>query len=190
MIQKTEFLNEFTDLLEHTATWTGQLIITGDFNVHWDCETDAERKQLADILESFGMTQHVNGETHIKGHTLDLVMSRTVEGTVASCSISDYISDHNAILVQLTTSRSHPPRISVSTRKVRGIQIPSLDHDISPSSLATALPDDVDRAVDDYNEVLGKLIDKHAPLKTHQVAERLMVPWMNEIILNLKRQRR
>lgn len=121
-LQKADFMNEFADLLEQAATWTGQLIIMGDFNVHWDCEDNAKRKQLAELLDVCSITQHVVGQTHTKGHTLDLVMTLTGHDIVADCIISDFISDHSAILVTMNTSRCHPPHKTISTRKVRSIQ--------------------------------------------------------------------
>ena len=58
------------------------------------------------------------------------------------------------------------------------------------SALATALPDDVDEAVEVYNTVLSELLDKHAPLKTRSVAVRTPQPWMNNEIKEMKKLRR
>ena len=109
-IKKSLFIQEFADLLEQAATWTGQVIILGDFNIHWDADNDTEKRDLCNLLDSFEITQHVDGPTHTEGHTLDLVMSRTEEDSVSSCSVSDFMSDHNAIFITLSTSRLHPPR--------------------------------------------------------------------------------
>jgi len=189
-LKQSTFLEEFADLLEQAATWTGKLIIMGDFNVHWNSEDNHERKDLASLLEAFSITQHVCGPTHSKGHTLDLVMTRTENNIVRECITSDFISDHNAILVTLNTGKDHPPRKYIETRKLRDIQFASLDDDIASSVLSTALPDDVDDAVESYNTVLTELLNKHAPLKTHHVVDRVIQPWMNEEILHLKRQKR
>ena len=51
-------------------------ILIGDFNVHWDCEEDSERMELATLLNDYDLVQHVNGPTHECGHTLDLVITR------------------------------------------------------------------------------------------------------------------
>ena len=117
-LQKSLFVTEFADLLEQAATWTGQLLILGDFNVHWDVEGDTEKKQFEDLLEAFSMTQHVEGPTHSRGYTLDLAMSRVDDDTVESCSTSHFISDHNAILVRLNTGRAHLPRKMITFRKL------------------------------------------------------------------------
>ena len=189
-IQKSKFLEEFADLLEQAATWTGRLLLVGDFNVHWDTQDDAEKKQLAELLDAFGLTQHVDGPTHTGGHTLDLVISRTDDDIVVECFVSDFISDHNAILMSMNTGRDHPPRKIVTFRNLRAIQIPALNEDVASSSLCRSVAGNVDELVDIYNCVLKELLDKHAPLQSRSVAERTPQQWMGDKILEVKRLRR
>ena len=49
---------------------------------------------------------------------------------------------------------------------------------------------DVDEIVSLYNNVLQELLDKHAPVQTRTIAERLVQPWMNNNITKAKRDRR
>ena len=42
--------------------------------MHWEKQDDAEKKQMAELLDAFRLTQHADGPTHTGGHTLDLVM--------------------------------------------------------------------------------------------------------------------
>ena len=79
----------------------------------------SEKKQFGDLLEPFNITQHVEGPTHSRGHTLDLVMSRTDDDTVASCSTSHFVSDHNAVLIRLNTGQAHLPQKKVTYRKLQ-----------------------------------------------------------------------
>jgi len=54
------------------------IIITGDLNFHVDIKSDVQAHRFYSILNSHGLTQHVNGATH-KGdhiHILNLVMFR------------------------------------------------------------------------------------------------------------------
>ena len=63
--------------------------------------------------------------------------------------------------------------------------------DINSSKLLTEpLPTNVDEVVRLYNTVLLELLDKHAPLKSHPVAQRPTQPWMSDDILKAKRIRR
>lgn len=189
-ILKSKFLEEFADLLEQAATWTGRLLLGGDFNVHWDQQDDAEKKQLAELLDAFGLTQHVEGPTHTHGHTLDLVISRTEEDIVAECSASDFISDHNAILITMNTGRDHPPRKTVTFRNLRSIRIPALNEDVAASPLSGSVEGNVDDLVISYSSVLSDLLEKHAPLQSRSVAERTPQQWITDHILEVKRLRR
>ncbi|KAM4592398.1 uncharacterized protein PAE49_010282 [Odontesthes bonariensis] len=47
-----------------------------DFNIHMDNNMDTNAKELCSLLDTFGLLQHVNGPTHTRGHTLDLVISK------------------------------------------------------------------------------------------------------------------
>ena len=62
------FLNEFSVLLEDLAVVTGNLIITGDFNFHFENASNREAARFMDLLQS------VIGATYKHGHTLDLVI--------------------------------------------------------------------------------------------------------------------
>ena len=68
--------------------------------------------------------------THIAGHTLDLVMSRTDDNFILSCVVTDFISDHNAILVSLKCGRPHPKLQQITYRKVKSIDSEALIADI------------------------------------------------------------
>ena len=49
------------------------------------------------------------------------------------------------------------------------------------------LPDHVDEVVHCFNTVLRQRLDKHAPEKSVRVAQRLTQPWINEEIVNCKK---
>ena len=51
------------------------LLIAGDFNFHLDDLNNKHAKRFVDILDGFGLQQHVKGPTHNKGHTLDLIIT-------------------------------------------------------------------------------------------------------------------
>ena len=52
------------------------ILIAGDFNFHVDNTTDPDTIKFNKILESFNLQQHINGPTHKRGHTLDLIITR------------------------------------------------------------------------------------------------------------------
>ena len=66
----------------------------------------------------------------------------------------------------------------------------NLANDIQTSELSQPLPEHVNDVVNCFDTVLGQLLDKHAPVKSFQVAQRLTQPWINDEILACKRNRR
>ena len=70
------FFDEWSKYLDNIAIIPYDVIITGDLNFHVDIKSDVEARRFCSILNSHGLTQHVNSATHKGGHTLDLVISR------------------------------------------------------------------------------------------------------------------
>ena len=68
------FIKDFSSFME-SAGVTKNLLLLGDFNVHVDDVTDYDAKRFIRLLDSCGLHQHVEGPTHVSGHTLDLLIS-------------------------------------------------------------------------------------------------------------------
>ena len=51
------------------------VVFLGDFNFHMADEMNRCTAALRDLLESANLQEHVNQQTHRKGHALDLIMS-------------------------------------------------------------------------------------------------------------------
>ena len=71
----SRFLDEIQDFLAEVVVLTGEIIITGDFNIHLDQPELAASSNFLDTLTSFSLIQHVNFFTHIKEHWLDLIIT-------------------------------------------------------------------------------------------------------------------
>jgi len=181
------FVQEFGDLMEATVSKSGKLLIVGDFNIHWDDRRDHEQKQFSNLLEHFGLHQHIEEPTHQSGHTIDFIISRTSESIVESTSVADLISDHHAVHASLICAQRHPSRESVSVRSLRRIDTSQLRHEISDADFDAV---DVDEAVHKYNSILMDLLDTHAPRKTKVIVKKDLREWMNEDILVAKRLKR
>ena len=84
--------------LESIILCSEPIIITGDFNIHVDDLSDHNAIILLDMLECFGLQQHVNQPTHRLGHTLDLIISRKTENIVGNVSVFNaHVADHFAV---------------------------------------------------------------------------------------------
>ena len=163
---------------------SGKLVIAGDLRIHMDKKTDTECSQLSPLIESFGLVQHVSGSTHIKGHTLDLVISKDEDDIVQGCTVGSFIAGHNAIHLSVKSGKEHSSSKSVTTRKIKSINPNDFAKDILSSELLTnPPPPHLDDVVCRYNIVVRKLLDEHVPLKTHSFSQCLRQPWITDDIL-------
>ncbi len=83
-------------------------LILGDFNIHIDKNDSTMTLDFLSLLDCFDLKQLVDCPTHIKGHTLDLVI---INGTFLSQLFSSDIglSDHLAILFNVDLSHMNMP---------------------------------------------------------------------------------
>lgn len=68
------FLKEVLNNRDSIITAQGKLII-GDFNIHIEGGNDANAKTFLDLLQGFGLINHVWQPTHISGNTVDLIIT-------------------------------------------------------------------------------------------------------------------
>ena len=54
----------------------------GDFNLNLDGSNKTDATKLHNLLESFNLKQHVPTPTHSRGHTLDLIITRSEDDLV------------------------------------------------------------------------------------------------------------
>ena len=71
------FLDEFGTLLEELVVPDAELLIVGDFNFHMDDLIDVNAIRFGRLLDTFDLQQHVKAPTHLYGHILDLVITRS-----------------------------------------------------------------------------------------------------------------
>jgi exonuclease III len=159
-IKRRTFVQEFNDLLEKCSTEMGKLLIVSDFNVHWDNINDNESKKLHKLLDSYNLKQHIDESTHTKGHIIDWVISRTEDELVKKCTVDSLISDHHAIHIDLSCTKPHPIRKTVTYRSTKDIDVPGFKKDILESALYKNAAKDVDDKVKQYEDILHSLFDK------------------------------
>ena len=71
------------------------LVIAGDFNFHMDLVHSKDAVTFNELLETFGLSQHVSVPTHIFGHILDLIITRSTNDLIlgpinATLPLSDH----------------------------------------------------------------------------------------------------
>ena len=181
------FINDFTAYLEQLIVTNGQLLITGDFNIH----LDGSSKECSDfmvLLRSFGLIQHVRVPTHTAGHTLDLLITKCDNIMKPSVMVFDQcISDHYTLICCLALGKPIPQPRCITYRSIKRINVDALKNDISSSFNYSDDPD-IDSCVMTYNSTLRSLMDKHAPLKTRVVPMRKETKWFNDDIRCAKKK--
>ena len=189
-LKQTDFLEEFTELLERGSMDTGKLLILGDFNIHWDDKKCSETKKFTSLLKAHNLEQHVSEPTHKLGHLIDFVITRSTDDIIESCEVADLLSDHHVIHAMLKCTKPHPPQKVITFRQIGDIAIDEFKEDILQSDIYKNKASDVADLVTQYDTVLRNLLDKHAPEVTKKVADKEKRPWINEKIKNAKRRRR
>ena len=100
------FLKEFADLLEYLTLTSGQLLLVGYLNFHFDTPTSAHTKSIIDLLSATHHHQHVNLATHQKGHILDVIITRRDELPIADITCDESVnSDHSTVIFTVPSTQ-------------------------------------------------------------------------------------
>lgn len=89
----TDFIDEFAELLSEPVTKYDRLLIIGDLNIHVCCGTDSLSKEFLNLMESFDLSQWMDGPSHVHGHTLDLILTHGIcvsDTTICELNFSDH----------------------------------------------------------------------------------------------------
>ena len=138
------FFNELSHYLESVILCPYSILITGDFNVHVDDPSNDDALRFLDLLESLGLEQHVDESTHTHGHILDLVITRIGDDILNESPKSDfYISDHIAIICNISLLKSPLVEKTMQYRKLKNVKISALKDDIRSSNLLSKTHSDI-----------------------------------------------
>ena len=186
----SSFFNELQDLLFYIASFPRDLVLLGDFILHIE-SSSSDVRQLTDILESFGLNQHVNFPTHIHGHSLDfMIFSKGCDGLSVSPSVA--VSYHLSVIADLKipTDHSHTVPQTITYRKLKAFNMEAFKADIKNSDLIKNPKSNANELAQQYDSVLCTFTDFHAPLATKKISPKPPNPWMTPAILASKRHRR
>jgi hypothetical protein len=183
-----QFIDEFASLLEFLVHSPGILLIVGDFNIHVDDKSCQLGQSFHSLIDSFDLQQHVSDSSHIGGHTLDLVLSRSSDNFLFDCSTSDFISDHRVIHWCAKAHRPLRPVKKVEFRKRKSIDFSSFCSDLLKLPLLTSPAGDCESALLQYNNGLACVLDSHAPMVKRCFTVRPHNPWDSEEIHAARRK--
>ena len=185
------FQNEFSGLVAYLASGTGESVIVGDFNNHFDCTSCPHVKQLQTLFSDNCLTKLIHDPTHCRGHILDWMVERENNGSVFQCNVlSTSFSDHDAIVGLTALNNSLTDCRVVSFRNLRKINSAEMEADIQ-HLLDTELADCTDTELADrYSAGLCWVLDQYAPLTSRKVANRPSAPWRTDSVRTAKRELR
>ena len=104
--------------------------------------------------------------------------------------VADLISDHCAVHCRIAMRKPPFRREQKTYRKMKAINLTSFSTYIENSDLYTSQERSLEESVTQYNDVLGDLLEKHAPLKPKWLTIRPAAPWVNDDILSARKERR
>ena len=184
------FLEEFSDLLDQHALSTESLILAGDVNLHM--ETDCPyATELVELLSLHNLKQHIKGPTHVKGHTLDIIISENKDDYLEVKNIKETdVSDHFLVDFYLKEDRGTCKTKLLNYRPTKKLDIEHFSREVTLRLGSLPLSNDVQNKVANYNETLKQLVDEMAPIKSKKVKIAPNSPWFDEEYSNIRKLRR
>jgi hypothetical protein len=178
-LTSTIFHSEITSLMNIVCVKSGNLVLIGDINVHFDNRDHPDTKKMLQLLSLHSCQQHVSEPTHKNGHTIDWVVTRESENCVQNVLVKDLqMSDHYLVTVNLSATKPSPITVSTPCRNIKKIDESAFRQDLEQSRLITSPPSDCEDLADLYNAELTRLLDKHAPEKLKSIHQRPKSTWL------------
>ncbi len=185
-----DFYNDMEKLVSHYKTLKDEIIFCGDYNVHLNKPGLPETCKFNKIIESADFRHHITDKTHIKGNTLDLVMSESHSSIINKCYVGDFLSDHAVILVDLNLTKPPKSKKLIRFRKNKDVDIKKLESQIENNLKDIGDINNLTELVDSFNLALSNAYNEHAPLISKIVIMRPPTPWSYNDIKEDKATRR
>ena len=148
-------------------------------------------KLLNDILAENNLQQQVTESTHIRGHRLDLVITRSPSSIVSSTmTYPSSISDQYSVVFLLSSANPVPARTMRHLRDIRGINHDRFEANLLEHLASVDINMDVSAVVDQYEHAVISTVDVHAPVTTRMKISRRKDPWYNDDIHNARNEKR
>ena len=175
------------DFLDEYAVCNNEIVILGDFNLHYDCPNETYVGQINNIFNTRNLQQMVSKPTQRAGHILDWVVVRNQNICSEFQVIDKCISDHSVVSFLTCFDKPASKKRTILTRNIRTIDSNKFTSDLSTCN--NIISQAHDKAIVYFNE-LSKLIDTHAPLRSRNVTNRPSAPWMTCELKSAKAERR
>ena len=161
----------------------GDLLIVGDFNLHYEQDNAVGVSGLKDLLAENNLQQHVQQPTHRMGHTLDLVITRMSDSNITSMDVyPSTISDHHSVIFGVSATMPLPTRHVRQARDFRGMDRAGFTADLATKLGSIDRHQDVETLLEQYEQAVQSTTNVHAPMVSRVRQSRRREPWYNDEI--------
>ena len=189
-VPMTVFYEEFPEFLEMYTVSNDNFVIAGDINIHVETDESPSVK-FHEIINIFDLKQHVTGPTHIKGHTIDIVITRNNKSTVENVVITKYNLNHHFLIDFLYNAElSESTMKTITYRNVKKVNSLNFSKDVQDKLSTIPQSQDMKETITNYNRAMTSVMDKHAPLITKTIRIAPHAPWFDAEYADLRRKRR
>ena len=189
-VPMTVFYEEFPEFLEMYTVSNDNFLIAGDINIHLETDESPSVK-FHEIINIFDLKQHVTGPTHIKGHTIDIVITRNNKSTVENVVITKYNLSHHFLIDFLYNAElSESTMKTITYRNVKKVNSLNFSKDVQDKLSTIPQSHDMKETITNYNRAMTSVMDKHAPLITKTIRIAPHAPWFDAEYADLRRKRR
>ena len=147
-----------------------------------DQPEDANIIIFNDMLDSLNLRNNTSFQTHISGHTLELIIDDQTESVVKCMKKGHSFADHSLVQATISIEKYNPSDKLVTYRKPKNINETKFRKDLKDHLTECGTHEELEAKIDCYNSVIRATLDKHTPQKTISVKVSHKQPWFSDKI--------
>ena len=184
------FIDEVTELFDQYVVPHEDIVIAGDLNLHMETDVLYATK-FKELMSLYDLRQHIVDPTHVKGHTLDVVITPNKESFVCDIEVTEIdLSHHFLIHFNILAQKVVPQMKWITYRSLRDVDMDRFCKDVQEKLSALPVTNDLAVKVNTYNTVLKDIVNVSAPMKTIKIKVVDKAPWFDREYADLRKERR
>ena len=192
-VAPTLFLSDFYKFIKNIFINLKNLIILGDFNLHVNEKSDPNVIRFYDILSSFSLNQIVEGPTHKRGNTLDLVIHNVSDTIIKDLHVDfNNRSDHAYIYFKLCYDVDPLAKKTITIQNLRSVNLDIFKSDISLefNNFDFNTDNNFFDMLNNFNNLCKICVDKHVETKEITINKNVKPKWVDSEFREARAQRR